>query len=134
MDLTSKYEGMLSHSFHRFYVVTKFILPTIKDFKLSPIEFGSSCNYLNVALSRDTFPTQYIPSIKKFCKKIIPFIDLYKKQVDFYNQTAHEILTKEISLILSSFPKDRKERRSIISSLVSGLLDWPKWRYIKLSA
>ena len=28
-----KYEGMLSHSFDMFYVVTKFILPTIEDVK-----------------------------------------------------------------------------------------------------
>ena len=28
-----KYEGMLSHSFDRFYVVTKFILPTVSDLK-----------------------------------------------------------------------------------------------------
>ena len=26
-----KYEGMLAHSFDRFYVVTKFILPSFKD-------------------------------------------------------------------------------------------------------
>ena len=26
-----KYEGMLAHSFDRFYVVTKFMLPTIGD-------------------------------------------------------------------------------------------------------
>ena len=29
--ISFKYEGMLSHSFDRFYVVTKFILPTIED-------------------------------------------------------------------------------------------------------
>ena len=28
-----KHEGMLSHSFDRFYVVTKFILPNINDLK-----------------------------------------------------------------------------------------------------
>ena len=33
-----KYEGMLAHSFDRFYVVTKFILPTLDDLKLSPIK------------------------------------------------------------------------------------------------
>ena len=43
-----KYEGMLSHSFDRFYVVTKFILPTMEDVKFSPIHFDSECNYLNV--------------------------------------------------------------------------------------
>ena len=47
-----KYEGMLTHSFNRFYVVTKFILPTIDDYNFLPIEFGSSCNYLNVDLNR----------------------------------------------------------------------------------
>ena len=26
-----KYEGMLAHSFDRFYVITKFILPSIED-------------------------------------------------------------------------------------------------------
>ena len=39
-----KYKGMLSHSFDRFYVVTKFILPTIEDVKFSPIDFDSECN------------------------------------------------------------------------------------------
>ena len=29
-----KYEGILAHSFNRFYVVTKFILPTMNDLKL----------------------------------------------------------------------------------------------------
>ena len=28
-----KYEGMLSHSFDRFYIVTTFILPTMEDLK-----------------------------------------------------------------------------------------------------
>ena len=28
-----KYEGMLSHSFDRFYVVTNFILPTVNNLK-----------------------------------------------------------------------------------------------------
>ena len=29
-----KYEGMLAHSFDRFYIVTKFILPSIGDITL----------------------------------------------------------------------------------------------------
>ena len=32
-----KYEGMVVHSFNRFYVITKFILPTFDDLKPSPI-------------------------------------------------------------------------------------------------
>ena len=38
-----KYEGMLAHSFDRFYIVTKFILPTMDDLKLSPIKYGKDC-------------------------------------------------------------------------------------------
>ena len=30
-----KYEGMLAHSFDRFYVVTKFEMPKIEDLKLT---------------------------------------------------------------------------------------------------
>ena len=35
-----KYEGMLAHSHNRFYVITKFILPTIKDLKFSKLNFN----------------------------------------------------------------------------------------------
>ena len=41
-----KYEGMLAHSFDRFYVVTKFILPTLDDWKLSPIRYDKECKYI----------------------------------------------------------------------------------------
>ena len=33
-DINYKYEGMLVHSFDRFYVVTKFMLPMIGDLKI----------------------------------------------------------------------------------------------------
>ena len=41
-----KYEGMLVHSFDRFYVITKFVLPTLDDLQLSPIKYDKECNYL----------------------------------------------------------------------------------------
>ena len=41
-----KYEGMLAHSFDRFYVVTKLILPTLEDLKLSPIGYDKEFKYL----------------------------------------------------------------------------------------
>ena len=34
-----KYKGMLSHSFDRFYVVTKFEMPKVKDLKLTTFTF-----------------------------------------------------------------------------------------------
>ena len=41
-----KFEGMVHHSFNRFYVVTKYILPTMDDLKLSPINYNGKCRYL----------------------------------------------------------------------------------------
>ena len=41
-----KYEGMLADSFDRFYVVTRFILPTLDDFRMSLIKYDEDCKYL----------------------------------------------------------------------------------------
>ena len=46
-----KYEGMLAHSFDRFYVVTKFILPLVNDLKFLPIDFDEKCNYFMSTLT-----------------------------------------------------------------------------------
>ena len=109
-----KCEGMLSHSFCQFYVVAKFILPTSDDLKFSPIYFDSECSYLNMDLKRHRYPTQYSPNIKNFCTKVVPFVDFYKKQIDYNNKTVHDILTKEIPLILPNFPQ--KERYNYFAS------------------
>ena len=37
---------MLTHSSDRFYVITKFVLPTLDNLKLSPIKYDKECNYL----------------------------------------------------------------------------------------
>ena len=68
---------MLAYSFERFYVVTKFILPTMEDLKFSLIKFDSTCNYLNVNVDRNHFPTQLILNFKNYCRKIILFVDFY---------------------------------------------------------
>ena len=47
---------------------------------------------------------------------------IFTRKIDYYNQTAHEILTKEIFLILPNFLKDKKEKRRIISSLVTSFI------------
>ena len=46
----------------------------------------------------------------------------YKEQIISFNHTVHHILTKEISLIFPNFPKDRKEKRSVITSLITGFI------------
>ena len=52
----------------------------------------------------------------------MPFVYCYKKQIDSYNKTVHNILTKEIPLIFLNFQKNKKEKRGIITSLVAGFI------------
>ena len=42
-----KYEGMLTHSFDRFYVVTKFMLSSLGDLKFSNQKYDNRCAYLD---------------------------------------------------------------------------------------
>ena len=61
------YDGMLSHLFDRFFVVTKYILPTIEDVKFLPINCDSDCNYLNVNLDKNRYPVQHHTNIRNIC-------------------------------------------------------------------
>ena len=36
-----KYDGMLAHSFDRFYMVTKFILPSIEELQFSKLNYDN---------------------------------------------------------------------------------------------
>ena len=46
-DINCKYEGMFTHSFDRFYVVTKFMFPLLGDLKFSDLNYDNSCAYLD---------------------------------------------------------------------------------------
>ena len=88
-----KYEGMLSHSFNKFYVVAKYELPKVSDLKLTTIEFDLTCSHL-----------KYMKKFRKHCLRIAPYITFYQRQMTYYNLTVHRILTKDIGLILPNFP------------------------------
>ena len=44
-----KYEGMLTHSFDRFYVVAKYKIPKIENLKFTTFSFDLMCNHLNIS-------------------------------------------------------------------------------------
>ena len=79
---------MLSHSFDRFYAVTKFKLPKVEDLKLMTIDSDSKCSYLS---KNDTYHTKLI----KYCLEIGPYVEIYKQQIAYYNQTAYNILANK---------------------------------------
>ena len=56
---------MLSHSFDRFYVVTKFELPRLEDLRLTTVQFDSKCSYL--APRTDTQPSIYFHKLLAYC-------------------------------------------------------------------
>ena len=62
-----KYEGMLSHSFDRFYIVTKFELPKTKDLRLATLKFDFECSYVNHTNSNTNYAT-----LLNYCMKIVP--------------------------------------------------------------
>ena len=84
-----KYEGMLSHSFHRFYVVTKFMLPMIGDLKFSKLDFDYNCAYMENEYAQNTESRIYMLELKAFCNKVKPFVTYHNKMINSYNKTAH---------------------------------------------
>ena len=81
-----KYEGMLTHSFDRFYVVAKYKIPKVEYLQFATFTFDLSCNHLNI--SKKSYLLRYI----KHCRRIAPYVKFYQQQIDYYNQTAYNLL------------------------------------------
>ena len=111
---------MLAHFCDRFYVVTKFMLPSLGDLKFSDINFDNTCTYLNNRNAQNTETQKYILDVKTFCRKIEPFVTYYKGLVKSYNNTVHNILVKEINLLLPQ--RSRIQKCGIIPTLVSSFI------------
>ena len=108
---------MLAHLFDRFYVVTKFILLMIGDLKFSKLDFDDTCVYMENKYAQNTDSRKYMLELKAFCNKIKPFVTYYNKLITSCNNTAHNILEKEIKLLLPQVK--RKQKCGIIPTLVS---------------
>ena len=91
---------MLGHSFDRFYVVAKFMLPMIGDLKFSKLNFDDTCAYTENKFAQNTESRKYMLELKAFYNKVKPFVTYYDKLINSYNNTAHNILEKEIKLLL----------------------------------
>ena len=47
----------------------------------------------------------------KHCQRIVPYVILYQKQVQYYNQTPYNILQNEINLILPTLNEHKGKKR-----------------------
>ena len=63
-----KYEGMLSHSFDQFYIVTRLELPKTKDLRLATSKFDFKCSYANHTSTNTNYA-----KLLKYCMKIAPY-------------------------------------------------------------
>ena len=97
-----KYEGMFTHSFDRFYVVTKYKIPKVEQLQFTTFAFNLASSHLNISQNP---LLRYI----KHCRRIAPYVKSYKQQIDYYNWTAYNLLQNNIGLILPNF-NNRKKR------------------------
>ena len=75
----------------RFYVVTKFMLPTIGDIKFSKLNFDNTCMYMKKEYALNTDSRKYITEFRTYCNKIKPFVTYYSKLIHSYNKITHNI-------------------------------------------
>ena len=89
-------------------MVTKFILPSIRDLNFSKLNYDNTCAYLDDRNIHNADTKKYLLDLLAFCKKIEPYMFYYKRQIKSYNNTAHNILKNEIDLILPQIPRKTK--------------------------
>ena len=125
-----RYEGILAHLFDRFYVVTRIEIPKVLDLNLTMFQFDSNCTHV-VHIENDTkfkVPDMIRDMFNVYCRNIIPYMYLYKHQVEYYEKTVYNILEKDIGMILPKFGnidshiQSKCPKRQIISALVSGFI------------
>ena len=98
-------------------MVTKFELPNVQELEFTTISYDAECKHLGASKTKRNYQLGLINEIKEYCIKIAPHIAFFKKQINYYNQTAYEILTNELALILPTFSKQERQKRGIITSL-----------------
>ena len=111
-----KYEGMLFHSFDRFYIVTKFKLPKTQDLKLATFGFDFECSYAN---HTSTSITDYV-RLMNYCMKIVPYTRPYQRQIQDYNKTTYDTLANDIGKILPKFPTNNRQKHGAILTTILG--------------
>ena len=107
------------HSFDRFYVVTKFMLPTVGDIEFSKLNYDHTCAYMKKEYAPNTDSRKYLTKLRTYCNKIKHFVFYYSKLINSYNKTTHNILQNEIRLLL---PQVSRQKCRIITTLVSSFI------------
>ena len=109
---------MLAHLFDRFYIVTKFVLPSMGDIKFSKLNFDHTCTCMNKEYASNTDSRKYLTELKTYCNKIKPFVshcniirNIIRNNCNFdfyYNKTdvTPTVLDGGDEIILANWPND----------------------------
>ena len=88
----------------------------LKDLRFATFSFDLTCQHLNIS---NHCMQWYI----KHCKRIAPYVKFYKKQIEYYNFTAYDILENETGLILPTFDKGKKRfSATILGRIASNVI------------
>ena len=98
-------------------MVTKFELPKVQDLPFMTIPCDKGCDHLDDAKLKGRCPLGLIGEVKEYCNTIAPHIAYYKKQIEYYNQTTHDILTNELALILPTFMTQERQKEEFLHLL-----------------
>ena len=100
-----RYEGMLAHLFDRFYVVTRIEIPKVSDLNLTVFHFDYNFTHVKNIEKSTKFkvPDMIRDMFNVYCRNIIPYMHLYKHQVEYYEKMVYNILEKDIGMILPKF-------------------------------
>ena len=96
-----RYEGMLAHSFDRFYVVTRIEIPKVSDLNLTVFQFDYNCSHVT-HIEKDMkfkIPSTIKDMFNVYCRNIIPYMYLYKHQVEYYEKMVYNILENDFAEI-----------------------------------
>ena len=111
-----EYERMLSHSFDRFYTVTKFELPKTQHLGFATVKFDFECSYAN---HMTTSTTNYA-KLLNYCMKIMVYAQLYQRQIEYYNRTTYDTLANDIGKILPKFLTEKRQKHGAILASILG--------------
>ena len=70
------------------------------DLNFSKLNYSATCMYVENKNAQNTETRKYMLDVKTFCMKIEPFVVYYRRLINSYNKTTHNILEKEIKLLL----------------------------------
>ena len=90
-----KYNGLLHHNIHRVWIITKVVLPKLKDVKFPDINFDPECKFVD-HLKNSMAASKHVNSIRSICKSMKPIVTLFKEKELYYENAITGILKEEI--------------------------------------